>query len=164
MRNAKNSDSRSQEKKCVSSNEKDREQKRKKQVSSQISDVKTESIKSIIAKMRLLSDVNWDSSEESWDENEKSTKSSDERDKEDEKKSWKLRKNERLFMNWKSGDELCQHAFPNLRERQTRMRKHQQVNYSEKSFLWMNWNLSENLWWLEVTDDNNSHSEAFWLD
>ena len=35
---------------------------------------------------------------------------------------------------------------------------------SEKSFLWMNWNLSENLWWLEVTDDNSSHSEAFWLD
>ena len=86
MRDAKNSDSRSQEKKCASSNEKDREQKRKKQVLSQMSDVKTESIESIIAKMRLLSDVSWDSSEESWDENEKSTKSSDERDKEDEEK------------------------------------------------------------------------------
>ncbi len=86
MRNAKNNDSRSQEKKCVSSNEKDHEQKRKKQVSDQMSNVKTESIESIIAKMRLLSDVSWDSSKESWDENEKLTKSSDERDKEDEEK------------------------------------------------------------------------------
>jgi len=57
MRNAKNSDSRSQGEKCASSNEEDREQERKKQVSSQMSDVKTESIESIIAKMRLLSDV-----------------------------------------------------------------------------------------------------------
>ncbi len=86
MRDAKNSDSRSQRKKCASSNEKDREQKRKKQVLSQMSDVKTESIESIIAKMRLLSDVNWDSSEESWDENEKSTESLGERDQRNEKK------------------------------------------------------------------------------
>ena len=57
MRNAKNSDSRSQGEKCASSNEGDREQKRKKQVSSQMNDVETESIKSIIAKMRLLPDV-----------------------------------------------------------------------------------------------------------
>ncbi len=134
MRDAKNSDSRSQEKKCASSNEKDREQKRKKQVLSQMSDVKTESIESIIAKMRLLSDVSWDSSEESWDENEKSTKSSDERDKEDEKKCWKSRRNERLFMNWESDDELCWHAFPNLRRHQTQMRKHQQVNYKIKMY------------------------------
>ncbi len=82
MRNVKNSDSRSQEKKCASSNEKDRKQKHKKQVLSQMSDVKTESIESIIAKMRLLSDVSWDSSEESWDWNEKSTEISGERDKE----------------------------------------------------------------------------------
>ncbi len=131
MRDAKNSDSRSQGEKCVPSNGKDREQKRKKQVSNQMSDVKTESIKSIIAKMRLLSDVSWGPSEESWDGNEKPTKSSGERDKEDEKKCWKSRENERLFMNWKSDDGLCRHAFPNLRERQTRMRKHQQVNYTK---------------------------------
>ncbi len=130
MRDAKNSDSRSQGEKCAPSNERDREQKRKKQVSSQMSDVKTESIKSIIAKMRLLSDVGWDSSEGSWNGNEKPTKSSGERDKEDEKKCWKSKRNERLFINWESGDELCRHAFPNLRGRQTRMRKHQQVNYT----------------------------------
>jgi len=57
VRDVKDSDSRSQEEKCVSSNERDREQKRKKQVSNQMSDVKTGPIKSIIAKMRLLSDV-----------------------------------------------------------------------------------------------------------
>ncbi len=78
--------------------------------------------------MRLLSDVSWDSSEGSWDENEEPTKSSGERDKEDEKECWKSRGNERLFMNWESDDGLCRHAFPNLRGRQTRMRKHQQVN------------------------------------
>ncbi len=96
-----------------------------------MSNVKTESIESIIAKMRLLSDVNWDSSKKSWDENEKSTKSSDERDKEDEEKCWKLRENERLFMNWESDDELCQHAFLNLKEHQTWMCKHQQINYNK---------------------------------
>jgi len=57
VRDAKNSDSRSQGEKCASSNGGDREQERKKQVSSQMSDVETESIESIIAKMRLLSDV-----------------------------------------------------------------------------------------------------------
>ncbi len=150
MRDAKNSDSRSQGEKYASSNERDHEQKRKKQVSDQMSDVKTESIESIIAKMRLLSDVSWDSSKESWNENEKLIKSSDERDKADEEKCWKLRRNERLFMNWKSGDELCQHAFLNLRERQTWMCKHQQVNYSFKYinlsfFAWMI-NSSFTLW------------------
>jgi len=39
------------------SNEKDHKQKHKKQVSSQMSDVKTESIESIITKIRFLSDV-----------------------------------------------------------------------------------------------------------
>jgi len=57
IRNMKNSDLRSQEKKCMFSNEKDHKQKHKKQVSSQMSDVKTESIESIITKIRFLSDV-----------------------------------------------------------------------------------------------------------
>ncbi len=57
MRDAKNSDPRSQGEKCAPSNGRDREQERKKQVSSQMSDVETESIESIIAKVRLLSDV-----------------------------------------------------------------------------------------------------------
>jgi len=57
MRNAKNSDTRSQGEKCASSNGGDREQKRKKQVLDQMSDVETEPIESIFAKMRLLLDV-----------------------------------------------------------------------------------------------------------
>jgi len=57
MRNAKNSDTRSQGEKCASSNGEDREQKRKKQVLDQMGDVETESIESIFAKMRLLLDV-----------------------------------------------------------------------------------------------------------
>ncbi len=145
MRNVKNSNSRSQEEKCMSSNEKDYEQKRKKQVSSQMSDVKTELIKLIIVKMRLLSDVSWDLSKESWNENEKSTESSDERDKEDEKKCWKSRKNERLFMNWKSDDELCWCAFFNLKEYQIWHDKHLKVNYT--LYLLSNWCfLSKWLW------------------
>ncbi len=57
MRDAKDSDSRSQGEKCASSNGGGREQKRKKQVSSQMSGVETGPIESIIAKVRLLSDV-----------------------------------------------------------------------------------------------------------
>ena len=38
-------------------------------------------MKSIIAKLKSFSDVNWDSNEKSWYENEKSTKNSDEKDK-----------------------------------------------------------------------------------
>ena len=57
MRNAKNSDTRSQEEKCASLNGGDREQKRKKQVLGQMSDVETGPIELIFAKMRLLLDV-----------------------------------------------------------------------------------------------------------
>lgn len=91
--------------------------------------LQTKSIESIIAKMRLLSDANWDSSKESWNENEKSTKSSGERNKENEKKCWKLKKNERIFMIWKSDDELCWRALLDSRRCQTRHDKHLKVNY-----------------------------------
>jgi hypothetical protein len=57
VRDAKNNDTRSQGGKCASSNEGDREQKRKKQVLGQMDDVEIEPIESIIAKMRLLLDV-----------------------------------------------------------------------------------------------------------
>jgi len=57
VRDAKNNDTRSQEEKCAPLNGGDREQKRKKQVLSQMGDVETRSIESIIAKMRLLLDV-----------------------------------------------------------------------------------------------------------
>ncbi len=45
-----------------------------------------------------------------------------------EEKWWKLKKNERLFMNWKSDDELCKRALLNLRRCQTRHDKHLKVN------------------------------------
>ncbi len=51
-----------------------------------------------------------------------------------EKKWWKLKKNERLFMNWKSDDELCERALLNLKEYQTRHDKHLKVNYLWNSF------------------------------
>ncbi len=34
----------------------------------------------------------------------------------------------------------------------------------KKSFLWMNRNLSDDLWRIKVTDDDSLHSEAFQLD
>ncbi len=100
--------------------------------------LQTESIESIIAKMRLLSDANWDSSKESWDENEKSTKSSDERDKENEKKCWKSKRNEQIFMIWKSDDELCQRALLDSRKCQTRHDKHLKVNYKINNIMFLN--------------------------
>ncbi len=103
-----------------------------------MSGVETGSIESIIAKVRLLSDVGWGSSEGSWDGNEKPTESSGERDKEDEKKCWKSRENKRLFMNWESDDELCRRAFPNLRECQTRHDKHLKVNYKINDMMFLN--------------------------
>ncbi len=34
---------------------------------------------------------------------------------------------------------------------------------SKKSFIWMNRDLSDDLWETEVTDDSSSYSEAFWF-
>ncbi len=34
---------------------------------------------------------------------------------------------------------------------------------SERLFLWMNKDLSNNLWRTEATSNNSSHSETFWL-
>ena len=45
-----------------------------------------------------------------------------------EKKWWKLKRDERLFMNWESDDELCERALPNLGRCQTRHDKHLKVN------------------------------------
>jgi len=84
VRDAKDSDPRSQGEKCASSNGGDREQKRKKQVSGQMGGVETGPIESIIAKVRLLPDVGCGPSEGSWDGNEEPTESPGERDKEDE--------------------------------------------------------------------------------
>ena len=95
----------------------------------QIGGVETGPMESIIAKVRPLPDVGWGPSEGSWDGNEEPTKSPGERDKGDEEECWESRGDGRLFMDWESGDGLCRHAFPNLRGRQTWMRKHQQVNY-----------------------------------
>ncbi len=97
--------------------------------------LQTESIESIIAKMRLLSDASWDSSKESWNENEKLTKSSGERDKENEKKCWKSKRNERIFMIWESDDKLCRRALLDSRECQTRHDKHLKVNYYKDKLL-----------------------------
>ncbi len=40
---------------------------------------------------------------------------------------------------------------------------HDKADLKRSSF-WMNRNLSDDLWKTKVTDDNSSHSEAFWLD
>jgi len=84
VRDAKDSDPRSQGEKCAPSNGGDREQKRKKQVSGQMGGVETGPIESIIAKVRLLPDVGCGPSEGSWDGNEEPTESPGERDKGDE--------------------------------------------------------------------------------
>ncbi len=34
---------------------------------------------------------------------------------------------------------------------------------SKRSFIWMNRDLSDDLWETKVTNDNSSHSEAFWF-
>ncbi len=128
MRDAKDSDPRSQGEKCAPSNGGDREQNRKKQVSGQMGGVETGPIESIIAKVRLLPDVGWGPSEGSRDGNEEPTESPGERDKGDEKEWWKSRGDGRLFMDWESGDGLCRRAFPNLGGCQTRHGKHLKVN------------------------------------
>ncbi len=138
MRDAKDSDPRSQGEKCAPSNGGDREQKRKKQVSGQMGGVETGPIESIIAKVRLLPDVGWGPSEGSWNGNEEPTESPGERDKGDEEECWKSRGDGRLFMDWESGDGLCRRAFPNLGGCQTRHGKHLKVNYKINNMMFLN--------------------------